>query len=101
MKCMFCGSSDVARERRPDGDDHCNSCGKSWPSREYKAPPEVIDINKNKPHFTGLALCLDCKKTWVATVPANTELFSLECPNFGHQNSFFSFVPIDYLEAGK
>lgn len=63
--------------------------------------PEVIDINKNKPHWTLLALCLCCKKTWVATVMAETELFSLECPNCGGQDSFASFVPLDYLQKIK
>lgn len=62
---------------------------------------KIIDINSLQPHWTLMAMCLSCKKTWVATVPAHTELFGLECPLCAEQNSFASFVPIDYLEESR
>lgn len=34
LVCIYCGSKNVARERRPNGDDHCTDCGKKWPSAQ-------------------------------------------------------------------
>lgn len=33
MKCPNCGSSNVSRERRINGNDQCRDCGVVWPSR--------------------------------------------------------------------
>lgn len=40
MKCPKCGSTKIARERRPNGDDICGSCHHRWPSRETKERPK-------------------------------------------------------------
>lgn len=67
----------------------------------------VSDINQNKPHSVYMALCLApyrkeghegietgyCHKRWLATVPDNCNLFKLQCPTCGEQNSFVSPVP--------
>jgi hypothetical protein len=57
------------------------------------------EIEDNKPVFlfSALAMCLDCKKRWVAGVPAETSLFMLECPECHEQNSFASILPSEYL----
>lgn len=34
--CPRCRSGNVARERRPYGDDHCIDCGHKWPSAVSK-----------------------------------------------------------------
>jgi hypothetical protein len=34
MKCIKCGSTNVARERRPNGNDTCGSCHHTWPSSQ-------------------------------------------------------------------
>lgn len=34
--CESCGSTQVARERRPNGDDRCMKCLNKWPSKETK-----------------------------------------------------------------
>lgn len=76
-----------------------------------EAVKNVEDINKNKPHFNVMAICLArsyddvelnteiCGHRWIGTVIAETSLFSLECPACGSQNSFVSFLPQDYLES--
>jgi hypothetical protein len=67
---------------------------------------EPEDIFKNKPHFNVMAICMApstckheslCLHRWIGTVMANTSLFKLECPKCGAQNSFASFLPLDYL----
>jgi hypothetical protein len=72
---------------------------------------EVLDINRNKPHYNVMAICMapktiqfheNCKNLcyhrWIGTVMKNTNLFELECPKCRHQNSFASFLPDEYLE---
>lgn len=59
---------------------------------------EVVDITKNLPHFVVMAMCLPCKKRWIGTVVARTSLFSLECPACGAQESFASFMPVEYTD---
>jgi len=59
---------------------------------------KVIDINKNEPHFTIMALCLLCDKRWIGLVTKRTNLFGLECPRCGMKESFASFIPQKYLE---
>lgn len=34
LKCPKCGSTNVARERRPNGNDICQDCNHTWPSSE-------------------------------------------------------------------
>jgi hypothetical protein len=40
---------------------------------------EVVDINENKPHLTGPAMCLQCGHKWVAVVPVGR--LSAQCPS--------------------
>lgn len=58
----------------------------------------ITHLDDLKPHFNGLAMCVACKKRWIATVVKDTSLFKLECPECGDQDSFFSFLPDEYLE---
>ncbi len=60
----------------------------------------IEEITKNLPHKNYMALCTatvfkgfgfgPCLKKWLATVPEGTNLFKLECPECGSQNSFVS-----------
>lgn len=43
---------------------------------------ELIDINKNKPHLRGEAVCLNCNHSWVAITPVGT-MEGFECPECG------------------
>lgn len=40
---------------------------------------KVVDIRSKQPHMTGPAVCLNCKKEWIAV--AETGTISLECPD--------------------
>lgn len=63
---------------------------------------DVIDINSKKAHYPILAMCIACKHRWIGIVVAATSLFRLECPTCGAQDSFASFLPIDYMvDAAK
>lgn len=39
--CPFCGSAQIATERRPDGSHHCVSCGTTWPNRKCDDAPDT------------------------------------------------------------
>jgi len=39
---------------------------------------DVIDINANKPHLAGKAICLQCKHEWAQVAPHGT--LGFECP---------------------
>ena len=39
---------------------------------------DVIDINANKPHWTGSVKCFSCGHEWIAVAPQGTQF--LECP---------------------
>lgn len=56
----------------------------------------IEDINKNKPHYVCLALCLPCLYKWVAVIPEGTKVLFLECPKCGKQDSFVSILPRDF-----
>ena len=56
----------------------------------------IVDLDSRKPHWNGLALCLDCLHKWVATFPVGAPLFHFECPRCGEQNSFVSLIPAEY-----
>lgn len=36
VECPRCKSKNVARERRPNGNDRCGDCGHVWPSSDVK-----------------------------------------------------------------
>ncbi len=40
---------------------------------------EVVNILKNQPHMEGLCVCLGCKYSWYAVMPAGS--VALTCPN--------------------
>lgn len=72
----------------------------------------VEDINKNKNHYSVLAMCVNqkfegkllvdlCGYRWIGTVVAGTSLFKLQCPRCGEQDSFASFLPDEYMEEFK
>jgi hypothetical protein len=58
---------------------------------------EIIDINKNKPHYAVAALCLSCVTRWIGTVISGTSIFKLQCPHCGECDSFATFYPENYL----
>lgn len=39
-----------------------------------------IDINENKPHKVFEAICVDCKRRWIAVCMVGTSLNKLQCP---------------------
>lgn len=53
----------------------------------------------DKPWFTIIAMCVECKFRWIGSVEASTSLFKLECPNCHMQDSFASFIPQEYSDA--
>lgn len=42
MFCPKCGSNQVARERRPNGNDVCGDCHHVWPSNDTVSPFEQL-----------------------------------------------------------
>lgn len=40
-KCPNCDSENVARERRPNGNDKCLDCGAVWPSNKPAPDPRL------------------------------------------------------------
>lgn len=68
----------------------------------------IEDINKNKPHFVMMAVCLNpiwkanflipCHNRWVAVVPARTNTLQLECPACHGQDSFATIIPPSFSE---
>ena len=53
----------------------------------------VIPICPEPAHFTGPAVCLDCKHEWVAVAPVGTVY--LECPKCGTEKGRSKY-PIQY-----
>lgn len=50
----------------------------------------VVPIEANLPHHTGMAICVLCESHWVAVVPVGAQ--ALECPTCG-SNSRVWFFP--------
>lgn len=46
-------------------------------------------LDEHRPHLAGNAGCHSCGNEWVAVVPVNADLRTLECPECGSQNSEF------------
>lgn len=64
---------------------------------------EIIQLDDHRPDnrkwFVAMALCLECLHKWVATVPEDVRLYSLECPKCKKKNSFASVLPEEFLNA--
>lgn len=64
----------------------------------------VIDLSKYRARpdkFVILALCLNCDHRWIGVIESDTQLFRLQCPKCEEHNSFASFIPSEYLNAGE
>ena len=53
---------------------------------------EILDLDKFRPHITGLAKCLACKHEWQAVAPIGT--VSLECPTCALDKGVFDAVTV-------
>lgn len=49
---------------------------------------DVIDLDDHRPHNSGPAKCLACKREWVATAPVGA--VELECPGCGCMTGTFA-----------
>ena len=59
-------------------------------------PAEVIDINANRPHMQGPAICLECKHTWRAVTLLGTCVF--DCPECGLAKGVYEGCAIESQE---
>lgn len=69
-------------------------------SESSEKPSNLYNLDDFRPGeylFAALAMCLACQKRWVAGVPKETSLFTLECPECHEQKSFASILPSEYL----
>lgn len=55
----------------------------------------VTELDKHRPHYSGLAKCTNCDHSWVAVAPTKDDL---ECPSCGHLTGKYDH-PEEILDA--
>ena len=50
MICPKCNSTNVSRERRPNGNDYCQDCGHLWPSKD-SPKDSIVEATSKAPLF--------------------------------------------------
>lgn len=72
---------------------------KRRPPKTALTQGKVVSIFAHEPLHPVLALCIPCHYRWLAFVNLKrVSLFSLECPECHHANSFASIVPPQLVE---
>jgi len=63
---------------------------------------EIIDLDGQRPHIGGEAICQHCKHEWLAVAPVGVHPDTMECPKCGTCQSTFKY-PVaptgDYWEC--
>lgn len=58
----------------------------------------VIDLNKDKPHYAITGYCVSCGYKWIGVMPYDANILEIECADCTELDTIITFLPDQYLQ---